>query len=57
MPAEIGEKSYAWACEVDVTKTKKVLLPDYPLDTNKVKNCELMTWDLPKCQAGVCEQK
>ncbi len=57
VPIEIGEKSYAWACELDLTKTKRVLIPDYPLDANKVKNCDVIAWDLPACNAGTCDQK
>lgn len=58
VPIEIGEKSYVWACEVEIGASKKVKLPPLPItDTSKlVKKCEVVVRDLPKCENGSCTQ-
>jgi len=58
VPIEVGDKSYAWACEVEIGAGKKAKLPPLPIaDTSKlVKKCEVVVRDLPKCTIGSCEQ-
>ncbi len=58
VPIEIGDKSYVWACEAEISVGKKVKLPPLPLaDTSKiVKKCEVVVRDLPKCTVGSCAQ-
>ena len=58
LPVEIGDKSYVWACEVEIGSTKKVALPLQVPEPNKtVKRCEVIVRDLPVCTAGTCAQK
>ncbi len=58
IPIEIGDKSYVWACEVEIgaDKTEKLVLP--VADSSKlIKKCELIVKDLPKCTGGSCNTK
>jgi len=54
LSVEIGDKSYVWACEVELEpgKTKKL-----PLQLPKKTGCEIIVKNLPACAAGSCEQK
>jgi len=58
-PLEVDNKSYLWACEIEVGPTKtaaKLTLAD-PADTSKrVKNCEVIVRQLPTCNQGTCSQ-
>lgn len=58
VPIEIGEKSYIWACEVEVgseeTATLKLQVPEK--DT-PVQKCEVIIRDLPACRAGSCARR
>lgn len=55
LPVQIDNKSYVWACEVDVTKNKTTALP-LTLDATK-KNCVLTVKDVKKCSTGECPAK
>lgn len=55
LPVEIDNKSYVWACEVDVSANKTTALP-LTVDPNK-KGCVLTIKDLKKCSTGTCELK
>jgi hypothetical protein len=58
VPIEIGDKSYVWACEVEIGTGKKAKLPPLPApDSSKlVKKCEVIVRTLPKCENGSCGQ-
>jgi hypothetical protein len=58
LPIEIGDKSYVWACEIEVGSAKKAKTPTLPIaDTSKlVKKCEVIVRNLPKCTNGSCGQ-
>ena len=57
VPVEIDEKSYVWACEVEIASAKNTLptLPA-PETSSRVKNCEVIVRPLPVCGAGSCKQ-
>ena len=57
-PLEVGDKSYVWACEIEVgtTKTAKLTLADPPETSKKVKSCEVIVRQLPTCSQGTCSQ-
>ncbi|MEP6787059.1 MAG: hypothetical protein ABJB40_01410 [Acidobacteriota bacterium] len=57
-PLEVGDKSYVWACEIEVgtTKTAKLTLADPPETSKRVKNCEVIVRQLPTCNQGTCSQ-
>jgi hypothetical protein len=58
VPIEIGEKSYVWACEVEVGATKKVTLAlQVPEAGKTIRKCELIVRDLPTCTGGTCTQR
>ena len=59
IPAEVGKRSYIWACEVDVKDGKLVKTPVFEApDADKtVKNCEIIVRELPACGPESCEQK
>lgn len=55
VPVEIGDKSYVWACEVDIGASKKVTLALQVPEVGKViKRCDVIVRDLPACNAGTC---
>ncbi|HEV7699420.1 MAG TPA: hypothetical protein VGO43_04260 [Pyrinomonadaceae bacterium] len=58
LPIEIGDKSYVWACEVEIGSAKKIKAPSLPIvDSSKlVKKCEVVVRNLPKCTNGSCGQ-
>ena len=53
-PLEIGNKSYIWACEVEIGVEKKapLALPD---PTKPPKTCEVIVRDLPACKTESCK--
>ncbi len=55
LPVEIDDKSYVWACEVDVSRNKITSLP-LSLDPKK-KGCTLVVSDLKSCTAETCVKK
>lgn len=59
VPVEIGEKSYVWACEVEVASSKPVKTPplDAPETSKRVKKCEVIVRDLAVCAGEACQQK
>jgi len=58
VPIEIGEKSYVWICEAQVSKEKIATAPVLDIDSSKLnKKCEVIVRDLPVCKAGACELK
>jgi hypothetical protein len=57
LPVEIDDKSYVWACEVDVKPNKpERLVLALPLAPNK-KNCVLFANPLRVCSTEACEKK
>lgn len=58
IPLEFGGKSYLWACETDISPSKKVTLALQVPDPGKtVKRCEIVVRDLPACKDGSCAAK
>lgn len=55
LPVEIDDKSYVWACEVDVQRNRPAALP-LTLDPKR-KNCSLVIKELRSCTAESCEKK
>lgn len=53
LPFEIGDKSYIWACEVDIgaNKTEKLRLED-----KSKKGCEVIIKDLQVCKTEECKK-
>lgn len=58
VPIEIGEKSYVWACEVEIgvdkTATLKLQIPE---KDKPVAKCEVIIKDLPVCRTETCSKK
>lgn len=58
LPIEFGNKSYVWACEVEIGAAKTANLRLLVPENNKpVKNCEVSVKDLHVCKTGSCENK
>jgi hypothetical protein len=57
-PAEIGSKSYVWACEVEIGPDKKAVrsLP-VPDPGKRAAGCEVFVKDIPACDAAGCTAK
>ncbi len=57
LPMEIGDKSYVWACEVDigVGKLEKLILK-VPDDGKSIKDCEVIVKVLPVCKTEACKK-
>lgn len=57
LPFEIGDKSYIWACEIEISadKTAKMRL-EVPDDGKTVKGCEVIIKDLPVCKTEGCKK-
>jgi len=57
-PAEVGRRSYVWACEVEIGADKKAVrsLP-VPEPGKKVDKCEVFVRDLPVCDGQSCPAK
>jgi hypothetical protein len=54
LPIEIGDKSYVWACEVEIGADKPAVLR---LTEAKTKACEVIVRPLNACTAGSCNAK
>ncbi len=54
LPLEIGEKSYVWACEIEIGADKQATLNLQAAE--KTKKCVVVTKDLPKCRTESCEK-
>ncbi|NOT46665.1 MAG: hypothetical protein HOP17_02800 [Acidobacteria bacterium] len=58
VPIEIRERSYIWACEVEIGSDKVATLRlQIPEKDKPVKKCEVIIKDLPVCSAGSCTKK
>ena len=59
LPIEVGQKSYVWICEVDITAKKTLKTPflEIPDASKTVKNCDIVVRDVKTCTAGTCAQK
>lgn len=55
LPIEMDDKSYVWACEIDVSRNKIASLP-LSLDPKK-KGCVLVVNELKVCTAETCVKK
>lgn len=55
LPIEIGDKSYVWACQVEVETTGKQATLSLKIQPSKT--CEVFIRPLPACNAGSCESK
>ncbi len=54
LPVEVGDKSYVWACEIEIGAEKPAALR---LTEGKSKMCEVFVRNLPVCTAGNCPMK
>lgn len=54
LPIEVGDKSYVWACEIEIGAEKPAVLR---LTEAKTKACEVFVRPLPACTAGSCVTK
>lgn len=54
LPLEIGEKSYVWACEVEIGSEKQATLNLQAAE--KTKKCVVAVKDLPVCRTQSCEK-
>lgn len=56
IPFEIGDKSYTWACQIEIFNAKRAVLPQLTVPENNkpVKNCEVIVKDLKTCSAESC---
>lgn len=58
VPIEFGEKSYLWACEVEIGTEKPASMRLLVPEGNKpVKNCEVFVRDLKICNTEACPDK
>ncbi len=58
VPVEIGDKSYVWACEVEIGASKKVTLAvQVPEPGKTVRKCAVIVRDLAACTGGSCPQR
>ncbi len=58
VPLELRGKSYLWACEVEVGKTRKVTLAlQVPEPGKTVRKCEVVVKEIPACTGGTCAAK
>ena len=57
-PAEVGRRSYIWACEVEIGADKKAVrsLP-VPEPGKKADKCEVFVKDVPACDGQACPAK
>ena len=57
-PAEVGGKSFVWACEVEIGPDRKAVrsLP-VPEPGKRADKCEVFIKDLPKCDGQSCPAK
>lgn len=54
LPIEVGDKSYVWACEIEIGAEKPAVLR---LTESKTKTCEVFVRPLLACAAGSCVSK
>ena len=55
-PLEFGNKSYVWACEIEIGTEKKAVTSLALPDANRpVKNCEVFIRDLQVCKTESCK--
>lgn len=54
LPIEVGDKSYVWACEIEIGAEKPAVLR---LTEAKSKTCEVFVRPLTACAAGSCTAK
>lgn len=54
LPIEVGDKSYVWACEIEIGAEKTAVLR---LTEGKTKTCEVFVRPLASCAAGSCNNK
>jgi hypothetical protein len=58
VPIEFGDKSYLWACEVEIGTEKPASMRlSVPEGTKPVKNCEVFVRDLKICNSEGCPDK
>ncbi len=57
LPLEIGDKSYIWACEIEIgaDKLEKLVLK-VPESGKTVRGCEVIVKDLPVCKTKGCKK-
>ena len=56
LPIEFGNKSYLWACEIEIGTEKRAVVNLLIPDGNKpVKNCEVFVNDLQVCMTESCK--
>jgi hypothetical protein len=56
VPIEVGEKSYIWACDVEISSDgSDPLILKVPVNNKPVKQCEVIVKDLPVCNAASCK--
>lgn len=57
LPLEIDDKSYIWACEVEISADKQEKLNlKVPNDDKEIKGCEIVVKDLPVCKTEGCKK-
>jgi hypothetical protein len=54
LPMEVGDKSFVWACEIEIGAEKPAVLK---LTEGKTKACEVIVRPITACAAGVCAAK
>lgn len=54
LPIEVGDKSFVWACEIEIGADKTAVLK---LTEGKTKACEVIVRPVAACAAGVCAVK
>lgn len=54
LPIEVGDRSYVWACEIEIGAEKPAVLK---LTEGKTKACEVFVRPLAACTAGSCAIK
>ena len=54
LPLEFGNKSYLWACEVEIGTEKKAIF-NLPDPTKPPKTCEVVVRDLQVCKTESCK--
>lgn len=57
LPVEIDDKSYVWACEVDVQRNKIASIPLALVLDPKKKNCIQVVNELKACTTETCSKK
>ena len=55
LPVEVDDKSYVWACEVEVQRNKIAVIPLQP--DSRRKNCIFISYAVRSCTTETCEKK